>query len=242
MLDLLKRWWPSILLALTALWGVFGTGIQHAISANPKLTAVLGAVAGILAHLLASPLNPSPTMMARVKRLAQAGIVCILMVCLVACTTPTWVKDAEADLPEVLNILVEVLPLISAATGSAVPTQVETDIQLAESLYAAYKKNPSPSLLPGLQNAVAAAQADINQILASLHIADANTQKTIIASLGVAAAVLAAIASNIPVAPTTALAAKTSVVKLRVPKPAEVRASFNAIIAAGGHPELQLSH
>jgi hypothetical protein len=242
-MDLLKKWWPTLVIAATALWGAFGSQIQAIVASHPKWTVVISAIVAIGSHLLASPLPPSPAMVARVRKMINSGLVCILMVCLVGCQTPQWVKDAEADLPTVLEIVTEILPIISAASGSPVPTQVETDIQLAQDLYAKFEKTKDQSLIPQIQNAVAAAQSDINGILAALHISDPNTMKTVIAALGVASAVLAAIASNIPVtASSSALAAKTSTKPLRVPKPEEVRASFNAIIAGGGHPELRLAN
>ena len=70
----LKRWYPSIILGVTALWGVFGTGIQHAISANPKLYLALTTALGILMHLLPSPLPPTAAVRAQVRKMAQAGI------------------------------------------------------------------------------------------------------------------------------------------------------------------------
>jgi hypothetical protein len=54
-MDLVKKWWPSILAAIGALWGVFGTSIQLAVSSHPKLTAVFAALAVIIAHLVPSP-------------------------------------------------------------------------------------------------------------------------------------------------------------------------------------------
>lgn len=59
MLALLRKWWPSILAAAAALWGVFGTQIQAAVAAHPELSAVLAAVAVILTHLLPSPVASS---------------------------------------------------------------------------------------------------------------------------------------------------------------------------------------
>lgn len=54
-MALLKKWWPSILAAAVALWGVFGTAIQAQVVAHPAVTAGLGGAAVIIAHLLPSP-------------------------------------------------------------------------------------------------------------------------------------------------------------------------------------------
>jgi hypothetical protein len=56
-LTILKRWWPSILAGVGALWGVFGTQIQALISAHPRIDSVLGALAVVIAHMLTSPAN-----------------------------------------------------------------------------------------------------------------------------------------------------------------------------------------
>ena len=54
-MSTLKKWWPSILASIVALWGVFGTGIQGAVSAHPAVTTVLAGAAVVIAHLLPSP-------------------------------------------------------------------------------------------------------------------------------------------------------------------------------------------
>jgi hypothetical protein len=54
-MKLLKAWWPSILAAVAALWGVFGPQVQALVSAHPAWTAGLGGAAIVIAHLLPSP-------------------------------------------------------------------------------------------------------------------------------------------------------------------------------------------
>lgn len=61
-LNLLKSWWPSIVAAVAALWGVFGTQIQAVVAHHPTLSWILGMVAIIIAHLYPSPVAPpTPT-------------------------------------------------------------------------------------------------------------------------------------------------------------------------------------
>lgn len=57
-MSVLKAWWPSILAAIVALWGVFGTQIQSLVAAHPTLTTLLSAAAVVIAHLLPSPVSP----------------------------------------------------------------------------------------------------------------------------------------------------------------------------------------
>jgi hypothetical protein len=54
-MAILKKWWPSILAAIVALWGVFGTQAQAIVAAHPAWTAGLGGAAIVIAHLLPSP-------------------------------------------------------------------------------------------------------------------------------------------------------------------------------------------
>lgn len=57
--KVLKAWWPSILAAATALWGVFGTQIEAIVAKHPEWTTLLGALAVVIAHLVPSPASQS---------------------------------------------------------------------------------------------------------------------------------------------------------------------------------------
>jgi hypothetical protein len=59
--SLLKKWWPTILVAGGALWSAFGQQIVNYVANHPKWTAVLGALTIILAHLTPSPVTQSPS-------------------------------------------------------------------------------------------------------------------------------------------------------------------------------------
>lgn len=56
-MDVLKRWWPSILAAIAALWGVFGPQMQAVIAGHPDWVAGLAGAAVVIAHLLPSPMS-----------------------------------------------------------------------------------------------------------------------------------------------------------------------------------------
>ena len=58
-MELLKKWWPTILAIIVAVWGVVGTQIQAVISAHPVWVTSLGAAGVIVAHLLPSPVKSS---------------------------------------------------------------------------------------------------------------------------------------------------------------------------------------
>jgi hypothetical protein len=55
--NLLKKWWPSILVAVGALWSAFGSQIVNYVANHPKWTSVIGALAIILSHLTPSPVS-----------------------------------------------------------------------------------------------------------------------------------------------------------------------------------------
>ena len=56
-MDLVKKYGPSVLPAIAALWAVYGTQIQNLIAAHPSATAVIGAAYAVFAHLMPSPIK-----------------------------------------------------------------------------------------------------------------------------------------------------------------------------------------
>jgi hypothetical protein len=59
MLVFIKRWWPTILTAVGALWAAFGPQIQAVVASHPKLSSVLGLILAIATHMLPSPVASS---------------------------------------------------------------------------------------------------------------------------------------------------------------------------------------
>jgi hypothetical protein len=59
-MTLLKKWWPSIIAGVVALWGTFGTQIMTLVASYPRLTTVLASLGIIIAHLLPSPVVQDP--------------------------------------------------------------------------------------------------------------------------------------------------------------------------------------
>lgn len=55
----IQKYWPSILPAIVAVWGIYGTQVQHLVSSHPEVSAVVGALYAILAHLMPSPVSAS---------------------------------------------------------------------------------------------------------------------------------------------------------------------------------------
>jgi hypothetical protein len=150
------------------------------------------------------------------------------------CNTPAWVTTAIQDLPVLVQIIGEILPLVgvSAATNS----QVTSDFTLLENLYAQYKSAASTTVLGQIDTALTVAQSDINQILAAAHVSNAKTQAIIVASLGLVIGTLTAIQADLP-----ALQGQMRTASLHpVPTAAALKASYNAIVNDAGQHELAL--
>jgi len=58
-LAFLQKYWPSVLPAVVALWGVYGTQVQSFVSAHPEVAAVVGGLYAIFTHLMPSPVVAS---------------------------------------------------------------------------------------------------------------------------------------------------------------------------------------
>ncbi len=54
-MNTLKKWWPSILPGLVALWTVYGSQVQHFVSAHPEMSTIFGGLYAVVAHLMPSP-------------------------------------------------------------------------------------------------------------------------------------------------------------------------------------------
>ncbi len=50
-----KKYWPSILPGIVAIWAAYGTSIQHYVSAHPLVASVVAAGYAVFAHLTPSP-------------------------------------------------------------------------------------------------------------------------------------------------------------------------------------------
>jgi hypothetical protein len=54
-----KKYWPTVVFIAGGLWAGFGTDVQHYISAHPGASAAVVAAAGVIAHLMPSPVAKS---------------------------------------------------------------------------------------------------------------------------------------------------------------------------------------
>jgi len=188
----------------------------------------------------------------RMKRLSNALLACALAGCLTlqGCST-SWVDTAVKDLPIVLNIVTDVLSVVSVAQGhgsispgeaaaiQAVAAQATLDLQLIQQLIVSYNDNPTATTLEKIQAAITDAQNNLQAILTAAHIKDPGTQATVTAAVGLALTTLLAIESLLPTQQAaSARFARRGAPKL--PKPAELKKHFNQIMRDGGYSQLQI--
>jgi hypothetical protein len=149
----------------------------------------------------------------RKSGLGAAGLAVVLCctIFMEGCST-AWIGEAEeivaALIPAAANILTLVATLegkgVSAgdlATIQSAGTQAGADLQLIQSLMAAYEK-ADPSAQPGILHQIATAigtvESNLTNLLPALHIKDATTQAKITAVVGIVLAEVQSLAGMIP--------------------------------------------
>jgi len=125
-----------------------------------------------------------------------------------ACTTPSWVAEAES-IAKVALPIVEALASILGA--GPVVTQVENDISLLIDLLEQYQATPSTGSLQQIQNGLNTVNSDLAQILPAAHITNAATQHKVTAIIQLVTSEFSTIAALVPSsAAQMSLAGKTS--------------------------------
>ncbi len=178
-----------------------------------------------------------------------AVMLCVTMLG-TACST-AWIGDAEQIVAALIPATANLVTLVAALQGNGVSAadlqtiqnagaQAETDLQLMQSLIAAYQKadaEAQPGLLNQIQAAISAAQSTLNALLPALHIKDAATQAKITAIIGVLLSEVESIEAIVPLVKASASPASMEVtakqVKKRPPLTAsEFVSSYNATMTA----------
>ncbi|HEV2397777.1 MAG TPA: hypothetical protein VGS27_12600 [Candidatus Sulfotelmatobacter sp.] len=148
------------------------------------------------------------------KGLAQAGMAVVLVgtMILTGCSTD-WTQEAEQIVAAMIPAAANLVTLVAALQGKTVSaedlamiqsagTQAGADLQLIESLIAAYEKanaSAKPGILSQIQSAVNAVQAKLQGLLPALHIKDGATQAKIVAVVGILLSEVQSIAALVPV-------------------------------------------
>jgi hypothetical protein len=193
----------------------------------------------------------------RKVRMAKAWLAVVLCgtVMWTACSM-AWIGEAEQIAAALIPAVTNIVALVAALQGNKVSdadlltiqntsAEVEADLQLMESLMAAYQ-NADARLQPGLLNQIQAAidsvQSSLSGLLAGLHIKDAATQAKVSAVIGLALAEVESLAAIVPLVNPNASAGMMAARKARTRAPLtanEFVSSYNATMTAKtGNAEL----
>lgn len=167
------------------------------------------------------------------------ALILALTVTVYGCST-SWIDVAIKDLPVVVQIVTSIL---SIADVSAVPqaqaagNEANNDLLVLQKYVADYKAAEDSATkqkaLNDIQSALAAANNNLNNLLAVVHIKDPNKQAAVAAGVAVAMSVLVSIQSLLPGGPTSA------VKNVKLANAKEVKKQFNNAIG-GAYPQAVL--
>ncbi len=143
-------------------------------------------------------------------RLGLAVVLCMTMIWS-ACSTD-WIGEAEEIVAALIPAAANIVALVAALQGKSVSatdlqtiqsagTQAGADLQLIQSLIAAYQKADAtvkPGILNQIESAIGAVQGSLSGMLQELHIKDAATQTKITAVVGLVLAEVQSLAAIVP--------------------------------------------
>jgi hypothetical protein len=188
---------------------------------------------------------------------AGLGLVLCVTITLAGCST-TWIAEAEQVVAALIPAAANIIALVAALQGKSVSatdlqtienagTQAGADLQLIQSLITAYQTadaTAKPGILNQIQTAINAVQANLQGLLAGLHIKDAATQTKITAVIGIVLSEVQSLAAIVPLvdanASTAMMALAVKQTKKQPPLTAsEFVKSYNATLTAKtGNAEL----
>ncbi len=187
-------------------------------------------------------------------RLALTVVLC-LTITLAGCST-AWIGEAEQVVAALIPAAANIIALVAAMQGKGVSaadlqtiqnagSQAGADLQLVQSLIAAYQKadaTAQPGILNQIQAAIGAVQASLQGLLPALHIQDAATQTKITAVVGIVLSEVQSLAAIVPLVSGNASPAMMAKVAMKRPLALtanEFVTSFNATLTAKtGNAEL----
>jgi hypothetical protein len=149
----------------------------------------------------------------RKRSLGTIGIALVLSVTMIGtgCST-SWIMEAEQIVSALIPAAGNLITLVAALQGKTVSatdqamiqnagTQASADLQLIQSLIAAYESADAatkPGILNQIQNALHAVQGNLQGLLAGMHIKDAATQAKITAVVGLVLSEVQSLATIVP--------------------------------------------
>ena len=184
-------------------------------------------------------------------RVVLAVVLCGTMIWS-GCST-SWIAEAEQIVAVLVPAAANLVTLVAALQGKTVSAgdlatiqnveaQAGADLQLIESLIAAYDKADAaakPGILNEIQSAIGAVQGNLQGLLMGLHIKDTATQTKISAVVGILLSEVQSLAAVLPIVqgnpkiPTLAAKSAARMEHPRVPLSAsEFVQSYNATLTA----------
>jgi len=189
-----------------------------------------------------------------------AVVLCMTLV-LAGCSTD-WIGQAEQIVAALIPAAANIVTLVAALEGKGVSTtdmqmiqnagaQAGSDLQLVQSLIAAYQKADAatkPGIMNHIESAIGAVEANLQNLLPALHIQDATTRAKITAVVGILLSEVQSLAAIVPMVkqaspsagPAVAAASATRMGQVKAPLTAsEFVSSYNATMTAKtGNAEL----
>lgn len=177
-----------------------------------------------------------------------AVVLCLTMV-LGGCSTE-WVGRAEQIVAVLIPAAANIVTLVAALQGKTISasdmqmiesagTRASADLQLIQSLIAAYEKADAaakPGILNQIESAINAVQANLQGVLPALHIKDAATQAKISAVIGIVLSEVQSLAAIVPIIQGSGVRGQeigSTLQKAKAPLTAsEFVASYNATLTA----------
>jgi len=182
-------------------------------------------------------------------RMVLALLLCFTMVWS-GCST-SWIGEAEQIVAALMPAAANLVALVAALEGKGVSaadlqviqsagTQAGADLQLIQSLVAAYEKadaSAQPGILNQIQSAINAVQGNLQGLLPALHIKDTATQTKITAVIGILLSEVQSLAAIVPLVNPNATPAAVGVARAAVRKAAPLSAaefvkSYNSTLTA----------
>ena len=167
-----------------------------------------------------------------------------------ACST-AWVSEAEQIIEVLIPATANIVTLVATLEGKNVSasdlqtiqnagTQAGADLQLMQSLIAAYEKadaSAQPGLLSQIQAALNAVQLTLNGVLPALHIKDTATQAKLTAVIAIVLSEVQSMAAIVPLVNSSASPAMMTMAARQAQKQPTLTASqfvssYNATMTA----------
>jgi len=151
--------------------------------------------------------------MSKRNGLGRVGLAVVLMATMIwsGCST-NWISEGEEIVSALIPAAANIVALVAALQGKTVSaadmntiqnagTQAGADLQLIQSLIAAYQKadaSAQPGILNQIQVAIGTTQANLQGLLPALHIKDAATEAKITAVVGIVLSEVESLAAVVP--------------------------------------------